>query len=148
MTTTNNPAQSSAAAVREAAALECEKRGHVTSADAIRALPLPEPDEAKPRLSFVARAIQGEVDAGFGISDLAWGQPKAAIDAFYTLATPARTDDPAQPSERERIVAWLRGADNGLPDLDHDTMSAYRQAVYCLRIADAIERGDHLAGEG
>jgi len=87
MTTPNNPAPSSAAAVREAAALECEKRGHVTSADAIRAIPLPEPDEAKPDLTSVARAIQDEINAGFGISDLSWRQAKAAIDAFYTPAT-------------------------------------------------------------
>lgn len=44
-----------------------------------------------------------------------------------------------------RIVEWLRGADNSLPDLDSDYASAARQAVYCIDLADAIERGDHLS---
>ena len=80
--------------------------------------------------------------------------PEAANNSWqsghaYVPVEAARTPSPVKVSgeegERARIVEWLRGADESLPDLDRDSPSAARQAVYCIELADAIERGDHLS---
>lgn len=55
-----------AAGVREACAKECEKRGHVTSADAIRALPIPEapasvePEPPEIEQVYIAQGINAD----------------------------------------------------------------------------------------
>lgn len=59
-------------------------------------------------------------------------EARAAIAAISTLPAAASVEA----GERAQIVAWLRGHDHGAP------LTIARQ------LADAIERGDHLAAKG
>jgi hypothetical protein len=61
-----------------------------------------------------------------GVEAVMWKATHAGLEHRYFLATP-------QPTERERIVAWLR-------DLPEDEW-------YPRHVADAIERGDYLASD-
>lgn len=117
-------------------------------ANAIRALTQPEPTaqqgsevfgygadgEPMRRFKGAAQVLSEALSSQQAAGEAEDGSEKADFAEFYDL--PIENLYTTPPIETQRIVAWLRGHKHGAP------------LTIASQLADAIEAGEHLAGEG